>query len=338
MVRIRDVAKQLNLSITTVSRALDGYTDVAEQTRQLVVHTAQEMGYTPNRAARQLRRQHAETIGFILPVETIQLSDPFFSEFIAGIGDEATACNYDLLVSAAPPGTNAEIAAYHRWVQAGKVDGVIIARTRVYDSRVEYLLKQNTPFVCMERSLYSTDFIGVEVDSYSSFLQLMEHLITLGHDRIAYIGGCPKLKIDADRLAAYQAGLACAGLSFDPDLVIHGDLTLTGGYTTTECLLNLQFPPTAIMCINDLTAIGAMHAVSHRGLRVGHDVSISGFDGLADSAHSQPPLTTIEQPVYSVARQLVKILLAQIVGDELCEKHIRIQPKVLIRSSTGARL
>lgn len=338
MVRIRDVAKQLNLSITTVSRALDGYTDVAEQTRQLVVRTAQEMGYTPNRAARQLRRQHAETIGFILPVETMQFSDPFFSEFIAGIGDEATACNYDLLVSAAIPGSDGEVAAYQRWVQGGKVDGVIIARTRVYDSRVEYLLQQKTPFVCLERSLYSTEFAGVEIDSYSGFLQLIDYLTALGHRRIAYVGGCPGLKIDADRLAAYQAGLACIGVAFDADLVRRADLTLTGGYDAAECLLDLPCPPTAIMCINDLTAIGAMHAVSKRGLLVGRDVSIAGFDGLSDSAHSQPPLTTVAQPVYSVARQLVKILLAEINGDVILEKHIKIQPKLIIRQSTGARL
>ena len=338
MVRIHDVAKQLNLSITTVSRALDGYTDVAEQTRLLVIRTAQEMGYTPNRAARQLRRQHAETIGFILPLEKMQFSDPFFSEFITGIGDEATAATYDLLVSAATPGSDDELAAYQRWIQGGKVDGVIIARTRIYDSRVEYLLKQKAHFVCLERSVYSSEFIGVEIDSYTVFFQLMNHLTDLGHRRIAYIGGCPTLKVNLDRLTAYQAGLSCIGVAFEPDLVLEGDLTLTGGYNATEQLLDLSAPPTAIVCINDLTAIGAMHAVSNRGLVVGRDVSVAGFDGLSDSAHSQPPLTTIEQPVYSVARQLVKILLAEITGAEIAEKHVKIQPQLIIRSSTGKRI
>lgn len=336
MVRIRDVAKQLNLSITTVSRALDGYDDVAEQTRLLVVRTAQEMGYSPNRAARQLRRQHAETIGFILPVEQMQFGDPFFSEFIAGIGDEATAANYDLLVSAATPGSDEELAAYQRWVQGGKVDGVIIARTRVYDSRVEYLLKQKIPFVCHERSLYSTEFSGIEVDSYAGVFQLMHYLTGLGHRRIAYIGGCPGLKINLDRLTAYQAGLACVDVDFDAELALRGDLTLESGYDATAHLLDMQAPPTAIVCINDLTAIGAIHAISSRGLQVGRDVSVAGFDGLSDSVHSQPPLTTVEQPVYSVARQLVRILLAELTGDKTLEKHIKIQPKLIIRSSTGS--
>jgi LacI family transcriptional regulator len=338
MVRIRDVASQLNLSITTVSRALDGYSDVAEQTRQLVIQTAQEMGYVPNRAARQLRRQHAETIGFILPVEQVQFSDPFFSEFIAGIGDETTACNYDLLVSAATPDSDAELSAYQRWIQAGKVDGMIITRTRVQDSRISYLVEQKVPYVCLERSVSSPEFIGVEIDSYAGVFQLMGLLTKMGHRRIAYIGACPRLKVDYDRLTAYKAGLFSAGIVFDNELVIRSDLTLTGGYNAAETLLEMQCAPTAIVCINDLTAIGAMHAIHNRGLVVGRDVSVTGCDGLADSAHSQPPLTTIEQPVYSVARQLVKMLLAEIRGDEVSEKHIKIQPRVLLRSSIGRKL
>lgn len=340
MVRIRDVAKRLNLSITTVSRALDGYTDVAEQTRELVVRTAQEMGYTPHRAARQLRRQHAEAIGFILPVETMQFGDPFFSEFISGIGSEIADHNYDLLVSAAIPDSNDELAVYQRWIQSCKVDGMILVRTRIEDPRVEYLLQQKMPFACLERSLGSdaSDFVGVEVDSYSGFLQLMDHVTDLGHELIAYIGGCPQLKINHDRFAAYKIGLERANIPFDPGLVMRGDLTLKGGYDAAEQLLNLDTPPTAIVCINDLTAIGAMRAASKRGLVVGRDISIAGYDGLSDSIHSEPPLTTVEQPVYSVARQLARILIAQIKGDELSEKQIKLQPSLRIRASTGVRI
>lgn len=334
MITIRDVAKRLNLSITTVSRALDGYDDVAEQTRQLVIQAAQEMGYTPNRAARQLRRQQAETIGFILPADMHQIADPFFSEFIAGIGDEAAAHNYDLLVSAARPDSADELAAYRRWVQAGKVDGVVISRTRLHDCRIQYLAEQKMPFVSMERSLDSFEFIGVEVDSYNGFLELMSYLTGLGHRRIAYIGGWPELKIDHDRFAGYQAGLASAEIMFDPELVVRKGLTSAGGYSAAEDLLFLKHPPTAMMCINDLTAIGAMHAASDKGLVVGRDLAITGFDGVVDSAHTQPPLTTLEQPVYAVARQLVQMLLAQVAGNKLLEKQIKLQPKPLIRAST----
>lgn len=337
MVRIRDVARQLNLSITTVSRALDGYNDVAEHTRQLVVRTAQEMGYTPNRAARQLRRKHAETIGYIMPSAKPVFSDAFLSEFISGLGDEAALHNYDMLISVAKPDSPEERAAYQRWVQSGKVDGLVLNRIRLSDWRVQYLTEQKIPFVCLERSLDAFEFLGVELDSHSAFLELTDYLIGLGHRHIAYIGGEEGLKIEHDRSAGYRAGLIAAGLPICPDLIVHGDLTSEGGYRAAERLLTLKERPTAIMCINDPTAIGAIHAAHDLGLFVGNDVAISGFDGVADAAHMLPPLTTVEQTVYTVACLLAKILFSQLVGCECSEKQIKMRPRLVIRSSTGGK-
>jgi LacI family transcriptional regulator len=332
---IREVAHQLHLSITTVSRALDGYNDVAEDTRELVIRTAHEMGYTPNRAARQLRRQRSDTIGYILPTEKPQFADAFYSEIIAGLGDLATASNSDLLVSAAPPDSDSERALYERWVQGRKVDGLIVNRTRLHDWRVQYLTAQNFPFVLLERSLLPVEFIGVEVDSYQGLLELMAYLTNLGHSRIAYIGASPDLKIDFDRYNGYQAGLKAAKIKPNSSLVTRGDLTPEGGYQAAGHLLGLENIPTAIVCVNDLTAIGAMHAAHENGLKVGRHIAIAGFDGIADAAHTQPPLTTLDQPVYTIARQLVTMLLALINDEPLDERQVKILPKLLIRESTG---
>lgn len=332
---IRDVAKKLNLSITTVSRALDGYDDVAERTRKLVIETAHEMGYTPNRAARQLRRQQTDTIGYIIPSHGAGFADPFFSEFIAGLGDEASAHNYDLLVTTASSSSPNEKAQYERWVQGGKVDGLVVNRIQLDDWRLNYLAEQGVPHVSLERSLTSMDFVGVEVDSYDGFLELMAYLINQGHSRIAYIGGDPNLKIDNDHYAGYQAGLKVANITLVPNLVLHADLTAEGGYQAAEHLLKLSNPPTAIVCVNDLTAIGAMHASHHYGFKVGRDIAIAGFDGIADSAHTQPPLTTLDQPVYEIARRLVTMLLALVNDESLTERQVKIKPKLLIRESTG---
>ncbi len=337
MVRIRDVAKKLNLSITTVSRALDGYDDVAERTRQLVIRAAQEMGYTPNRAARQLRRKHAETIGYIMPSPKPVFSDAFLSEFVSGLGDEAALHNYDMLIAVAKPDSSEERAAYQRWVQSGKVDGLVLNRIRLNDWRVQYLTEQKIPFVCLERSMDPFEFFGVEMDSYSAFLDLTNYLVGLGHRRIAYIGGGVDLKIEHDRSAGYLAGLTAAGIPISPELIVQGDLTAEGGYRAADQLLTLVNAPTAIMCINDPTAIGAIHAAHDLGLYVGNDVAISGFDGVADAAHMLPPLTTVEQTVYSVARLLAKILFAQLVGCEFSEKQIKMRPRLIIRSSTGGK-
>jgi LacI family transcriptional regulator len=335
MTTIRDVAKRLNLSITTVSRALDGYRDVAEGTRQLVIRTAHEMGYTPNRAARQLRRQRADTIGCILPVQGQQFADPFFTEFTAGLGDEAALCNYDLIVSSAPPNTEAEMVLYERWVQGHKVDGVVLNRIRLHDWRVMYLARMKLPFVSMERSHDQVDFVGVEANSYHGIIEMVKYLISRGHSRIAFVGAWPELKIHHDRFTGYQHGLAAHDIIVDPALVVCGDLTSEGGYRAAMGLLALSNPPTAVMCINDLTAIGVMHAAHERGLEVGRDIAVAGFDGIAESAHARPPLTTVNQPVYDMARQLVRMLLALIRGETLSESQVVIKSELLIRESTG---
>ena len=137
MASIKDVAKRLSLSITTVSRALDGYDDVSDETRRLVLQTAYEMGYSPNQAARQLRRRRTDTIGYILPADTSSFSDPFFSEFLAGLGDETGKQGYDLLVASAPPGSVIEKQAYGRWIRSRKVDGFVLNRLHLYDWRVQ---------------------------------------------------------------------------------------------------------------------------------------------------------------------------------------------------------
>ena len=333
-ITIRDVAKKLNLSITTVSRALDGYDDVAEETRQLIIQTAHEMGYVPNQAARQLRRRRSDTIGYILPAETPRFSDPFFAEFTAGLGDEASVHGFDLLVSTASPGSQAERQAYERWVHGLKVDGIVLNHMHLRDWRVQYLAQAQFPFVTLERSLDPYDYPSVEVNGRYWFRVLIDHLVSLGHQRIAYIGASPDLKIQADRLDGYRDGLQSHGLAFDAELVVEGDLTSEGGYLAGEHLLTLTNPPTAITCVDDMTAIGVLHAARERGWTVGQNLAVAGFDGIEGFEHTQPPLTTINQPVYRIARRLVQMLAAQITGKPLEEKRVQIEPVLEIRQST----
>lgn len=334
MSSIREVAKRLGISITTVSRALDGYSDVAEETRQLVIKTAQEMGYVPNRAARQLRRQRSDTIGYILPAWEPQFADPFFSEFISGLGDEAASNNLDLLVSTAAPESDSERQGYERWVLGRKVDGIVLNRMRLHDWRVQYLVQTSLPFVSLERSLDQSEHASVEVDSLTGFKKIMAYLTGKGHRRIAYIGGPKELKIQADRFKGYKNGLEDAGIAFNPDLVVEGDTTRAGGYQAAQRLLTLKPIPTAITCINDLSAIGVLHAAKDRGLVVGHELAVSGFDGIVESEHTSPPLTTLNQPLYKIACNLVKMLVASIQNQPLENRRMLVQPELQIREST----
>lgn len=334
-VTIRDVAKRLNLSITTVSRALDGHDDVAEETRQRVIQAAREMGYAPSRAARQLRTKRTYTVGYLMPTSDPPFADPFFSEFMAGLGDELVSHNYDLLVSTAPPGA-AERSIYQRWVQSRRIDGLVLSRMRLDDWRVQYLSGAQIPFIAFGRTLQPLDFPNIEVDGRAGVRQLLAHLVERGRRRIAYISAPPDLTLQADRFAGYQDGLRDAGIAFDSSLLAGGNLTRPGGYEAARRLLALAQPPTAIVCANDLTAIGAMRAAHELGLRVGRDLAVAGFDGVEDTEHSQPPLTTLQQPVYDIARRLVVMLLALIEGEEPAERHVTLQPELIIRESTGA--
>jgi LacI family transcriptional regulator len=334
-VSIREVARRLNLSITTVSRALDGYSDVAQETRQRVIQAAQEMGYVPNRAARQLRKQRAETIGYIQPTTVPRFSDPFYSDFIAGLGDEVARNNYDLLISSAPPAEESERLVYQRWVRSRKVDGYVLNRLRLHDWRIQYLVQMRIPFVTLERTLDDVDYPSVEVDGQAGIKALVEYLITQGHSRIAYIGASPELTIQAQRYSGFSQGLQEMGVVNQPGLVTEGDLTHQGGYQAAQKLLSSSNPPTAIVCINDVTAIGAIRGAAEQGLIVGRDVAISGFDGIEEGEHTQPSLTTLKQPVYEIAQELVKILLAEIDGIPLASRRIQLQPELILRASTG---
>jgi LacI family transcriptional regulator len=334
-ITIHNVAKKLGLSITTVSRALDGYDDVADRTRARVIRTAHELGYVPSRAARQLRRQRADVIGYILPASGSQFTDPFFSLFIAGLGDEATSHNFDLLVSTAAPGGAAEKKIYARWIQSRLVDGIVLNRMRVRDWRAKYLVQHNFPFVAHGHTHLQLSFPYIEMDSRSVFILLVEHLVERGHRRIAYIGGPRNVTLQADRFAGYQEGLTRTGLPFNTSYVLEGDLTRNGGYLAAQHLLALPEPPTAIIGANDMSAIGAMRAAHERGLVVGRDLAVAGYDGTEDSEHTQPPLTTLKQPTYDTARRLVRMLIARIDGKDLSEPHVIIQPELIVRASTG---
>ncbi|NIS82497.1 MAG: substrate-binding domain-containing protein [Anaerolineales bacterium] len=334
-VTIRDVARTLNLSVTTVSRALAGHDDVAEATRQRVVETAREMGYVPSHAARQLRRQRTETIGLIFPTLGSRFSDPFFSEFMAGIGDEASRCNHDLLVSVAPPGEEEE-TTYKRWVNSRRVDGFVLVRMRVHDWRIQYLTEAQVPFVAFGRSRTSDSFPHIGVDGGYGMCALVEHLVTLGHHRIAFIGAPSALTLAQDRLNGYRRGLQAAELPFDPTLVIEENLTRTGGYRAALTLLQYTPRPSAIIGANDLTALGAIRAAQERQLTVGRDIAIAGFDGIEAGEHTHPPLTTVHQPVYEIGGMVSEMLIRRIQRDPLEQEQVLLKPTLVVRQSCGA--
>jgi DNA-binding LacI/PurR family transcriptional regulator len=322
------------LSITTISRALDGYDDVSDQTRQRVIETASEMGYAPNRAARQLRRQKTETVGFIIPSISKRFNEPFFTEFISGLGEALSSKNYDLLISNATT-DEGEHNLYHRWANSHKVDGFILNRMRRHDWRVNYLTKQGIPFAGLGKSHDGIDYPCARIDAADLYLSLVQHIHKNGFSRFAFIGGPSDLINHIDSLRWFKSGLKKCSLEINQYHIVSTDMTSTGGYEAARALLSHSTPPDALLCINDQTAYGVLHAAHEQGFEVGKNIAIAGFDGLRDSDHTEPSLTTLAIPVAQIAQQLAQMLLKMINNEPLDAHEMVVKPELRIRASTG---
>ncbi len=337
-VKLKDLAKTTGYSVTTVSRALAGYSDVNEQTRRYIVETALQLGYVPNQAARQLRSQLTNTLGLIIPANERSFSnDDFFSQLMQGIGDTVSLYHYDVLISAQHPG-EAEMAAYQRLVGGYRVDGMILARTRQNDPRIAYLKDRQHPFVVSGRAAPDevSDFPYIDVDSQTGVRMLVEHFIDLNHRHIGLILPPPDMAYTGFRFEGYREALCKAGLPYRPEYVFHGDLTRVGGYAGAQALLDQHPELTAIVACNDLMALGAMSAIQARGLHVGDDIGIAGFDDIPAADYAHPPLTTIHQPIYEIGQRLVRMLIDLIKGQSPDETQVVLSPILVIRASSGS--
>jgi len=338
MVKLKDLAAKTGYSVTTISRALGGYSDVNEQTRQQIIDAAHELGYEPHEPARQLRNQRTQTIGLIIPANDQSFSNDFFNLLLRGIGDAAALEGYDVLISAHAPGKS-EMDAYRRFVGGGRVDGMIVARTRQSDERLRYLKRMQHPFVVSGRSspTEESDFGYIDADSQTGIRDATEHLIALGHREIALLLPPPDLAYTEYRRRGYADALAAAGLPYREAYVLHGDLLREGGFALTNALLD-QFPAlTAIVCANDLMALGATAAAQKRGLVVGRDLSITGFDDIPPAEYAHPALTTVHQPVYEIGQRLLHMLVQIIARKTAPETQILLPARLIVRDSTGER-
>ena len=295
-VTLKDIANRVGKSVTTVSRALHDFDDVSPETKAEVHQVAEELGYTPNIHAQRLQAKRTDTIGFIMPTFGPRFADPFFSEFLAGIGNKAANLGYDLLVSTRPPGTM-ELQAYDNNVRSPRVDGFIIVRTRQQDQRIKFLKQRNIPFVAFGRVLDGEDYAFVDEDSAFGMNLITCHLADLVHKRIGYLDAPPELMFGHYRREGFLSGLKDNKIEIDPELILTGDLTQRAGYELGLELLMREDPPTAIVACNDLMALGVISAAQQLGLEVGKEIAVTGFDNIPLAEHCHPPLTTVHQPI-----------------------------------------
>lgn len=340
MPTIRDVARHANVSVGTVSNVLNGNAAVREETRQRVLDAIKALNFHPTAAARSLNTQQTNTVGLIRtelrPASPGNERDPFVSDLIDGIAGEGGKTDTGLLFWTIPVGRG-EMALYERLVYGRQVDGLILFALRENDPRVAFLREVEFPFVVFGRGPDThAACCWIDVDGAAGIEAAVDHLVELGHRRIGYITPPAEQYLATLRWEGYERGLRKHGLGIDPGLVYEGDFTEQAGQLGTHFLLDGVRPPTAVICNNDRMAFGAMLAIQSRGLKVGRDVSVIGFDDIPLARYWPIPLTTLYQPTIEIGGQLFKLLQSVIQGKPAAELAGRlISPELRVRQSTG---
>lgn len=334
MVTIRDVAAAVNLSVTTVSRALNNHADVAESTKVRIQDAAKLLDYHPNAAARSLQNQHANAIGLVIPMRLHRLYDAFWLEFIGGV--IAVCVEHGLDLSLAAAGEPHETAlTFQRWARSRRVDGVVICDVQRQDPRVSYLLKHKIPFVAFGRTTgEQQEYAYIDVDGAAGVQQAVDHLTALGHQRIAFLGVDPNFGFSHFRLQGYREALARADLPQDDKLAVEGLNEINAG-AEISALLTSENPPTAVFAAADFLALAALRAARQLGLKVPADLSIAVFDDNLPVQHADPPLTAISQPNKRLGEEAAELLLGRIHRPQSALIQRLVVPTLVNRASTA---
>jgi LacI family transcriptional regulator len=326
------LAKSLGLSITTVSRALDGYSDVAPATRKRVQAAAQAMNYRPNPAARSLRRRKAEAVAVTLPTEPGKFGPPIFLNMLAACGQRLAEEGLDLMLLPTA-GRAGEMDTYRRLLDGRRADAVIVVRTRLEDERVAFLKERGIPFVTHGRTARSDEHAFIDGDGAAGFRDAARQLASFGHRRIAHIAAPQDLTFAHLRRKGWLKGLEEAG---DGEPIEYtAQPTEAGGYEAAQWLLQQSAPPTALLCATDSMAIGALSALKERGFTAGREIAVIGHDNLPSAAFTDPPLSSMEIAAPDVGRQLAEMLIARLGGREAGELQTILPVRQVPRATHG---
>lgn len=329
---IRDIAKKLNISVSTVSRALSDHPAIKDTTKEAVIKAAKELNYSPNVVAQNFRRNKTNILGIVVP----DIVTHFFSATISGIQNEATARGYNIMICQSNENFETEVQNINTLVSS-QIDGLLISLSKETTNfeHVKALHEKEMPIVFFDRIYDGIDVSKVTVDDYEGAYKATEHLIAMGYKNIAHISGPRELSISQNRLRGYIDALGDNFRAVRDDMIQHSSLSREDIRKKTHLLLDLPNPPDAILAIHDPVAVQVMMVLKEKKIRIPQEFGIVGFNNEPVSEVIEPSLTTIEQPAYQIGLLAARHLINQIDHPETFNPQKEIlKTKLIVRNSS----
>lgn len=327
---MKDIALEAGVSKSTVSRALGDDPRVNEKTKKKIRAIAKKLNYQPHKAAQALANKNTNIIGIVFPRSPRSVADPFFLEFLQGIGENASASGYSLTLY------NDDIYQEEKLntiFNKHNLDGIILTEPWIDDPRIIHLKREGLPFVFLGNPMGDEDVPWVETDNLIGAYTAVSYLLDKGHENIATITGSQDLVAGRYRLQGYKDALLERGLEIPTELIINADFTQEGAYQGTRDLLKREIDFTAIFAANDIMAIGVLKALREKGAKIPEDIAVMGYDGIQLGEYVDPPLTTIYHSAEEMGKIAMELLLKILHEENIENKHILIPPELLIRGS-----
>jgi len=330
MVTIKDVARAAGVSPATVSRALNDSPLLRDETKDRIRRLSIELGYERNELARALVKGVSGAVGLVIP----DITNPFFADIARGVEETARARGYGVLLATTEGDLELEKSHLHL-LRRKRVDGLLLTSVTAEDPHVENLIRADIPFVLVSRLVRTLDAPFVVGDDQRGARLAVEHLISIGHRRIGFIGGPEDVQSSQDRMGAYQTVLTEQGLPIRRGWAVFASFTQEAGREWGRTLLSRKDRPTAIFAANDLIALGVMEAAEEHGLRIPEDLSLVGYNNISYAALPRIQLTTVAQPTLEMGRIAAEYLLDVIGGNRRRRLRKVLLPHLVVRSTTA---
>ncbi len=336
-VTLKQVAARASVSYQTVSKVINQKAHVSDETKERIWEAVREMGYTPSYTARSLRSQRSKTIGYSWEPSPPDQTNPILDEFLQSMFRSAETCGYYLLCFPYHAEISKQLDIYRELIDTGRVDAFVLSIVNYDDPCVNFLVERNFPFVAFGHLDDPTSFPNIDVDGGLGLHIAVEHLLSLGHHKIAALAWPADSRVGNNRMEGYFSALHEAGIDALPDWVQRGEGSYDVGFKSMLRLLEMPEPirPTAVVAMNDLMAIGAMAAIHQKGLRPGKDIAVTGFDDTPTARYLNPPLTSLRQPISEIGQNLMGRLISYLETGTYPEPFGElVAPQLVIRAST----